>query len=90
MSVKEALVGVRVVEFASIVSAGQSPARRLGEAEPVVDDRAGQVVSGAIQTLGGYGDLEAFGLAKIYRDVRISQTYEGASDIQRMIIARTL
>ena len=27
--------------------------------------------SGALQTLGGYGYLEEFGLAKIYRDVRV-------------------
>lgn len=48
------------------------------------------VVSGAIQTLGGYGYLEEFGLAKIYRDVRVCQIYEGTSDIQRMVIARAL
>jgi alkylation response protein AidB-like acyl-CoA dehydrogenase len=48
------------------------------------------VVSGAIQTLGGYGYLEDFGLAKIYRDVRVCQIYEGTSDIQRMVIARAL
>lgn len=45
---------------------------------------------GAIQTLGGYGYLEEFGLAKIYRDVRVCQIYEGTSDIQRMVIARAL
>jgi alkylation response protein AidB-like acyl-CoA dehydrogenase len=53
-------------------------------------ETAEQVVSGAIQTLGGYGYLEAYGLAKIYRDVRVSQIYEGTSDIQRMVIARAL
>lgn len=44
----------------------------------------------SIQTLGGYGYLEEFGLAKIYCDVRVCQIYEGTSDIQRMIIARAL
>jgi alkylation response protein AidB-like acyl-CoA dehydrogenase len=53
-------------------------------------ETAEAVVSGAIQTLGGYGYLEEFGLAKIYRDVRVCQIYEGASDIQRMVIARAL
>ncbi len=48
------------------------------------------VCSGAIQTLGGYGYLEDFGVAKIYRDVRVCQIYEGTSDIQRMVIARAL
>jgi alkylation response protein AidB-like acyl-CoA dehydrogenase len=53
-------------------------------------EAAEAVVSGAIQTLGGYGYLEEFGLAKIYRDVRVCQIYEGTSDIQRMVIARSL
>jgi alkylation response protein AidB-like acyl-CoA dehydrogenase len=53
-------------------------------------ETAESVVSGAIQTLGGYGYLEEFGVAKIYRDVRVCQIYEGTSDIQRMVIARAL
>ena len=53
-------------------------------------ETAEAVVSGALQTLGGYGYLEEFGLAKIYRDVRVCQIYEGTSDIQRMLIARAL
>jgi alkylation response protein AidB-like acyl-CoA dehydrogenase len=48
------------------------------------------VVSAALQTLGGYGYLEEYGIAKIYRDVRVCQIYEGTSDIQRMVIARAL
>ena len=46
--------------------------------------------SSAIQILGGYGYLADFPVERIYRDVRICQIYEGASDIQRMLIARDL
>ncbi|MBV9064375.1 MAG: acyl-CoA dehydrogenase, partial [Methylobacteriaceae bacterium] len=46
--------------------------------------------SSAIQILGGYGYLNDFPVERIYRDVRICQIYEGASDIQRMLIARDL
>ena len=53
-------------------------------------EAAEAVVSGALQTLGGYGYLEEFGIAKIYRDVRICQIYEGTSDIQKLVIARAL
>ncbi len=59
-------------------------------AKLVASEMAEAVCSGAIQTLGGYGYLEEFGLAKIYRDVRVCQIYEGTSDIQRMVIARAL
>jgi alkylation response protein AidB-like acyl-CoA dehydrogenase len=51
---------------------------------------AEEVVSGALQTLGGYGYLEDYEIAKIYRDVRVSQIYEGTSDILRMVISRRL
>ena len=53
-------------------------------------EAAEAIVSGAMQTLGGYGYLEEYGVAKIYRDVRVCQIYEGTSDIQRMVIARSL
>lgn len=59
-------------------------------AKLVASETAETVVSGALQTLGGYGYLEEFGVAKIYRDVRVCQIYEGTSDIQRMVIARSL
>jgi alkylation response protein AidB-like acyl-CoA dehydrogenase len=51
---------------------------------------AEQIVSGALQTLGGYGYLEDYAIARIYRDVRVCQIYEGTSDIQRMVISRRL
>lgn len=59
-------------------------------AKLVASELAEEVCSGAIQTLGGYGYLEEYGLAKIYRDVKVCQIYEGTSDIQRLVIARAL
>ena len=44
----------------------------------------------ALQTLGGYGYLEDYRVAKIYRDARVCQIYEGTSDVQPLIIARHL
>ena len=48
------------------------------------------MVSGALQTLGGYGYIEDYEIARIYRDVRVCQIYEGTSDIQRLVISRAL
>jgi len=42
----------------------------------------------AVQIHGGYGYVSDFPVERIYRDVRVSQIYEGASDIQRLVIAR--
>ena len=79
-----------VLHAASAKDAGLPCLKEASMAKLVASETAEAVVSGAIQTLGGYGYLEEFGLAKIYRDVRVCQIYEGTSDIQRMVIARSL
>lgn len=79
-----------VLHAASLKDAGTSCLKEASMAKLVATETAEAVCSGAIQTLGGYGYLEEFGLAKIYRDVRVCQIYEGTSDIQRMVIARSL
>lgn len=79
-----------VLNAAAIKDAGLPCLKEASMAKLLASETAEAVVSGAIQTLGGYGYLEEFGLAKIYRDVRVCQIYEGTSDIQRMVIARTL
>lgn len=79
-----------VLHAASAKDAGLPCLKEASMAKLVASETAETVVSGAIQTLGGYGYLEEFGLAKIYRDVRVCQIYEGTSDIQRMVIARAL
>jgi alkylation response protein AidB-like acyl-CoA dehydrogenase len=77
-----------VFHAACIKDAGAPCLKEASMAKLVASETAEAVCSGAIQTLGGYGYLEEFGLAKIYRDVRVCQIYEGTSDIQRMVIAR--
>ena len=49
-----------------------------------------RVCSQALQIFGGYGYLKDFPIERIYRDARICQTYEGTSDIQRLVIARSM
>ena len=79
-----------VLAAAELKDAGEPCLTQASMAKLLASETAELVVSGAIQTLGGYGYLEEFGLAKIYRDVRVCQIYEGTSDIQRMVIARAL
>jgi len=79
-----------VLHAASCKDAGLPCLKEASQAKLFASEAAEAIVSGAIQTLGGYGYLEEFGLAKIYRDVRVCQIYEGTSDIQRMVIARAL
>jgi alkylation response protein AidB-like acyl-CoA dehydrogenase len=79
-----------VLHAASLKDGGVACLKEASMAKLVASETAEKVCSGAIQTLGGYGYLEEFGVAKIYRDVRVCQIYEGTSDIQRMVIARAL
>jgi alkylation response protein AidB-like acyl-CoA dehydrogenase len=79
-----------VLHAAAVKDTGAPCLKEASMAKLVASETAEAVCSGAIQTLGGYGYLEEFGLAKIYRDVRVCQIYEGTSDIQRMVIARSL
>jgi alkylation response protein AidB-like acyl-CoA dehydrogenase len=44
----------------------------------------------AVQTLGGYGYSAEFPAERLYRDAKITELYEGTSQIQRMVIARDL
>ncbi|WP_380784090.1 acyl-CoA dehydrogenase family protein [Sphingomonas sp. R86520] len=79
-----------VLHAAALKDAGQPCLTEASMAKLFASEAAETICSGAIQTLGGYGYLEEYGLAKIYRDVRVCQIYEGTSDIQRMVIARAL
>jgi alkylation response protein AidB-like acyl-CoA dehydrogenase len=79
-----------VLHAASMRDSGAPCLKEASMAKLVASETAEAVCSGALQTLGGYGYLEEFEVAKIYRDVRVCQIYEGTSDIQRMVIARAL
>lgn len=46
--------------------------------------------SAAIQIIGEYGDLKDYPVERIYRDVRVCQIYAGTSEIQRLVIARSV
>jgi alkylation response protein AidB-like acyl-CoA dehydrogenase len=44
----------------------------------------------AIQVLGGYGYTKEFPVERYYRDAKITEIYEGTSEIQRLVIARAI
>ena len=44
----------------------------------------------AIQIFGGYGYTKEFPVERYYRDAKITEIYEGTSEIQRLVIARSI
>jgi len=51
---------------------------------------AQRVCHKAVQVHGGYGYSRDYAVERMYRDQRITELYEGTSDIQRLVIARHL
>jgi butyryl-CoA dehydrogenase len=75
---------------ASLKDAGRPCLKEASMAKLFASEAAERVCSDAIQIHGGYGYTRDFPVERIYRDVRVAQIYEGASDIQRLVISRQL
>jgi alkylation response protein AidB-like acyl-CoA dehydrogenase len=78
----------QLVLHAATLKDGTTLFKRGLNGETLASTMAERVCSDAIQIHGGYGYVSDFPVERIYRDVRVSQIYEGASDIQRLVIAR--
>ena len=79
-----------VLSAARMKDAGVPCLEQACMAKLFASEVAEEVCSVAIQTFGGYGYVEDFPVERIYRDVRVCQIYEGTSDIQKIIIGRSL
>ena len=53
-------------------------------------DTAMKVTTDAVQLLGGYGYVKEYPVERMMRDAKITQIYEGTSQVQKVIIASTL
>jgi hypothetical protein len=75
---------------AQLRDAGQPCLKEASMAKLFASETAEKICSDAIQIHGGYGYVSDFPVERIWRDVRVTQIYEGASDIQRLVIGRAL
>ena len=75
---------------AALRDAGQPCLKEASMAKLFASEMAERVCSDAIQIHGGYGYVTDFPVERIWRDVRVCQIYEGTSDIQRLVIGRSL
>jgi butyryl-CoA dehydrogenase len=64
--------------------------REAAEAKLKASEVAMDCSRKAIQIHGGYGYTEDFNVERYYRDAKITEIYEGTSEVQRMVIARSL
>ena len=75
---------------AHLRAAGQPCLAEASQAKLFASESAEWIASKAIQVHGGYGYLKDYPVERHYRDARITQIYEGTSEIQRLLIAREL
>ena len=79
-----------IFHAAALKDAGLACLKEASMAKLFASTMAERICSDAIQIHGGYGYVSDFPVERIYRDVRVSQIYEGTSDIQRLVIAREI
>jgi acyl-CoA dehydrogenase len=69
---------------------GQSVTREAAMAKMVATEGAQQVIDAAVQLWGGLGVVSEVPVERLYREIRALRIYEGATEVQQLIIARDL
>jgi alkylation response protein AidB-like acyl-CoA dehydrogenase len=69
---------------------GRSVTREAAMAKMVATEGAQQVIDAAVQLWGGLGVVSEQPVERLYRDIRALRIYEGATEVQQLIIAREL
>ncbi|MCW2956767.1 MAG: acyl-CoA dehydrogenase [Thermoleophilia bacterium] len=75
---------------AALKMAGEPHTVEGAQAKLFASGVARRVTGEAIQVLGGYGSSKEFPAERYYRDAKITEIYEGTSEIQKLVIARRL
>ena len=78
-----------VYRAASCVDLGRPYSTEGAMAKLFAAETATRVAGKAIQIHGGYGYTESYPVERNYRDAKITEIYEGTSEVQRMVIARS-
>jgi alkylation response protein AidB-like acyl-CoA dehydrogenase len=69
---------------------GEGNARVVSEAKLFSTWMANRVVHKAVQIHGGYGYIKEYAVERYFRDARVTELYEGTSEIQKLVILRAL
>ena len=90
MAIKTEAARVLVNNCMRQMDAGEMVRKDGAIVKTFVTDAMQEVVSNAVQVLGGYGYSEEYPVEKLMRDAKIFQIFEGSNQIQRMTIAKEL
>lgn len=73
-----------------LIDRGRPASKESSYAKCFATDAAMRITTDAVQVFGGYGYTKEYPVEKLMRDVKVMQIFEGANQIQRMVIAREL
>ncbi len=79
-----------VLRAAWLKDSGRPHTEAGAKAKLFASEMARRQTAEAIQVLGGYGYTKEFPVERYYRDAKITEIYEGTSEIQRLVIAREI
>ncbi len=79
-----------IMRAAWLKERGEPFTREASMAKVFTTEAAWRVCNDAVQVLGGYGYIREFAAERHLRDVRVTQIYEGTSEVQRIVISRAL
>jgi butyryl-CoA dehydrogenase len=77
-----------VYRAARMKDAGQSFSKEASMAKLFASETAMFCAHAAVQTFGGYGFSREYPVEKLFRDAKITEIYEGTSEIQRLVVSR--
>ncbi|MEN5170515.1 acyl-CoA dehydrogenase family protein [Brevundimonas pondensis] len=69
---------------------GQLDAATASMAKYWVTDIQGETIDEMLQLFGGYGYMNEYPIAQLYKDARVQRIYGGTNEIMKLLIARTL
>jgi acyl-CoA dehydrogenase len=69
---------------------GQKVTKEAAMAKLTATENAQQVIDAAVQIFGGMGVMSEVPVERLYREIRALRIYEGASEVQQLIIAREM
>jgi butyryl-CoA dehydrogenase len=90
MAVDVEVAKTMLYRVAGMKDAGQKYTRESAIAKLFASEMSHRVCHKSLQIHGGYGYMKDYKIERLYRDQRITEIYEGTSEIQRVVIARAL
>jgi alkylation response protein AidB-like acyl-CoA dehydrogenase len=90
MAVRVEAARALLFQAAAAKDAGEPVTKLASMAKLFATEAAMYVTTEAIQVFGGYGYMKDYPVERLFRDAKVTEIYEGTSEVQRLVIAREL